>query len=159
MQSSCLFTEDLTRQLLLSKLCFQHVHVKVYCFIFLKNCSYPGLLEMLVGKVLVIFIVIFQELIVHVVSCIFVKLLLINDHKSWIINPRFKHIWGSRCLHSAPVWKPQQEKRHKRDLHPLHMCHRHKQHPVCVWCRHRCHYQEQPKGLWTVLNFTILCKQ
>lgn len=144
-------------------MCFPHIHVEVYCYIFLKNCWYAGLLEMLVGKVLVIFIVKFKELIVRVVSYIFVKslsiIIIINAHKSLIINPRFKHIRGSCCLHSAPIWKPQQEKRHKRDLHPLHVCHRHKQHPVCVWCRHRCHYQEQPKGLWTVLNFRILCKQ
>lgn len=84
----------------------------------------------------------------HEVGCI---LLLNSDHTCCF---RLKHVRGSRSLHSASVWKPQQEKRHKRNIHSLHVCHRYKQHPVCVWCCYRCHYQEQPQGLRTVLNFT-----
>ena len=134
---------------------------KSVAIFFLRTVYIQGYWKFLVGKVLVIFIVMFKELIVSS-TCSFLHIMssCCSDHL-WIpvINLRFKHIRGSCCLHSAPVWKPQQEKRHKRDLHPLHLCHRHKQHPVCVWCCHRCHYQEQPQGLWTVLNFTILCKQ
>ena len=70
------------------------------------------------------------------------------------VSIRLQHLRGGSRLHSVPVWRPEQEKGHQGDLHPLHLCHRHQERAVCVRCRHWRHHQEQPEGLRPFLKVT-----
>lgn len=68
------------------------------------------------------------------------------------LSDRVKYIRRGRSLHSVPVWGSEQAERYQGDLHSLHLRHRHQERAICLWRSDRCHHQEQPEGLRTLLE-------
>lgn len=85
---------------------------------------------------------------------------------AWMLQPwqtfddcfRSQHIWRSSSIHTATVWELEQEEGYKGDLHTFHLCHRHEQCTVRLWCSYRCHYQKQPQRLWSFLRYYLYYK-
>ena len=61
---------------------------------------------------------------------------------------------GSSSLHPGTVRGEEQE-HDKGGLLPSDMCHRHEQHPVCLWCRYWCNHCQQPAWLWPLLTSVL----